>query len=261
MASVAAASYVRCMKTTTKRVLLGCSLLVLVPVVAFVAMMASSFAGNVESTATVLPDGTEPLVLGFVNAFVVPLTTPGAVALIDCGDDVEAKDLKAALAAKQQTVKAIFITHGHPDHIGGCAAFAGVPIYALADEVDAIEGRRAHHSPMSMVRAVKDVGVRVTHPMQDDDSVDVDGVAFHVYAVSGHTAGSAVYRVRSTAFFGDAASSKTDGIGGPVWFFSDNVHVGVASLHALPRRLAAIPGLVTFAFGHTGAVPADTSRL
>ena len=249
------------MKTTTKRVLLGLSVLVGVPLVALVALMLSAFRGNVKSTATALPDGTSPMVLGFVNAFAVPLTTPGAVALIDCGDDVEAKVLKAALAAKQQTVKAIFITHGHPDHISGCAAFAGVPVYALADEVEAIEGRRAHHSPLSKLRASKDVGARVTNALHDNDVVDVDGVAFHVYATTGHTAGSAVYRARSTAFFGDTASSKTDRIAGPVWFFSDDVDVGAASLHALQTRLAAEPGLVTFAFGHSGAVPADLAKL
>lgn len=250
------------MKTSTKIAALTLGVL-LVPVVAIVAINVSAFAGNVENTTAALPDGTTPVVLdSYVNAFVVPLSTPGAVALVDCGDDVDAKAIKAALAARHQHVSAIFITHGHFDHTTGCSAFAGVPVYALDVEVDAIEGRRDHHSPLSFFRPNTDVGARVSHPLKDDSIVAVDGIDFHIYAVPGHTAGSAVYRARTTAFFGDTASSKTDGrITGPVWFLSDDVDEGLASLHALATRLAAEPGLATFAFGHSGAVPADLALL
>lgn len=250
------------MNKTVKRLLIALFVLVCGVVGAMAWVAVSAFGGSIERTTVVLADGTEPIVDGFVNAFAVPLTTPGKVALIDCGNDPAGKVVKEALQAKQQSVAAIFITHGHGDHITGCAAFPGVPIYALATEVDAIEGRRNHHSTIAKLQPVKDVGVRVTNPLRDDDIVDVDGVAFHVFAVTGHTVGSAVYRARNTVFFGDTATGKTPArVEGPVGPFSDDAELGVRSLHALRARLQGETGITTFAFGHSGAMPADLSQL
>ena len=226
------------------------------------AFYSVTFKGNLKPNETPLPDGTRPIIDGFVNLFAVPLTTPGKVALVDCGNDPEAKAIKAALATGKAEVAAIFITHAHSDHIAGCTAFPGVPVYALQSEVDGVEGRVGFNGPVTGFSGPKDLGVRVSNPLKDGDDVDVDGVVFHVYATPGHTVGSAVYRARQTVFFGDAAGAKEPHrLVGPVGLFSDNEAQGRTSLRAIGADLAQHPEVTTFAFGHTGAIPADAAGL
>jgi len=75
-----------------------------------------------------------------------------------------------------------------------------------------------------------------------------------VFAVPGHTQGSAAYLVDDVLFMGDAADATNDGvvIGSP-WVFSDSQPQDRASLVALDERLTRdnVPVKV-IAFAHSG---------
>lgn len=246
-----------------KRVLIGLVAVVVVLAAVVGGLMASMFAGHKKADAVALSDGALPILDGYVAAFAVPVDDTGnRVILVDCGNDKDAVALKQGLAGK--SVAGIFITHGHPDHINGCNQFPGVPIYASKEEVATITGQEAFRGPLPKMFGAKDSGVKVTTTLEDNADVVVDGLHVHAFALPGHTKGSMAYAIKKTVYFGDGASAASDGtIEKPLWLVSDDQALGVASLHALPAKLAAahVDGIENFAFAHSGSVKADMALL
>ena len=83
-------------------------------------------------------------------------------------------------------------------------------------------------------------GVTVTRVLHDGDVVTLGGVPMRVYAVPGHTAGSAAYYVDGALLVGDSADVTSDGsLQGAPWLFSDSQPENRASLVRLEQRLVA----------------------
>jgi hydroxyacylglutathione hydrolase len=187
----------------------------------------------------VLAPGVQTVKDGFVSVFVLDVA-PGVVTLIDCGNDKEGKALLGALRTRglgPSAVAAIFLTHGHPDHVAGCKLFPGAQVYAFPEDVPLI-GDRA----------------KVTHFLKDAEGSNVGGLHVETFAMPGHTPGSAAYLADGVLFFGDSASGATDGtLMAAVRFFSDNPKQNVASLKALAERLRLRANEVkVLAFAHSG---------
>lgn len=181
------------------------------------------------------------------------------VALVDAGQSPDGKPLIDALAArglKPSDVKAIFFTHGHPDHIGSAKVFSGARIYALGDEVDVIEGKKNTDSPIGRFFPPVPTGIKVTNVLKDGESVKIGSVRVEVFAVPGHTRGGAVYLAEGLLFMGDAALSGEDGrIKKAVWVFSEDVDKQSRSLKALAERLVAGKySAKQIMFAHSGAL-------
>ena len=247
-----------------KRVLLGVVLVVLVLVIAVGTVLYRSFAGGMPPDEKPLAGGALPILDGFVAAFTVPTEQADKVILIDCGKDKTAAAIKAALAARKQTIAAVFLTHGHWDHVGGCTAAglgAAAPVYALADEVAIVAGDEGTLGPVAKLLGAHHLGVKVTNPLKDGDAVDILGTTVKVYQTAGHTRGSAVYLARGTAFFGDAAGASDQGeVKAAIWIFSDDTALAARSLRALAGKLQN-EKVEQFAFAHTGPTSADLKKL
>ena len=244
--------------------LLGLLALVGVCVVVVAGLFAKTFSGLQPKSEDAFADGSRPILDGYVGTFAIPTAEAGKVILVDCGNDKTGAAVKANLAAHHESVVAILLTHGHPDHIGGCTAIApGAPVYAHKAEVDVIEGRAGFRGPVPRLFGMQKSDVKVTHAVDDDADLDVAGVHVKALHVPGHTAGSVIWVAGRTLFFGDAATAKDDGtIAGPPWLFSDDTAVGDASIKALPAKLAALHiDVDTFAFAHAGALKADMKLL
>ena len=183
--------------------------------------------------------GVETVKDGFVSSFLL-YAGGGKMALVDAGNDGEGKAILAALGRHglaAASVAAIFLTHGHADHVAACKAFPGAAVYAMEADV-ALIGDKA----------------KVTHALVDGESVDVGDLHVETFAVPGHTPGSAAYLARGVLFFGDSAGASKDGVMmRAVRLFSKDPGQNVASLVALAARLRPRAAEIkTLAFAHTG---------
>lgn len=185
----------------------------------------------------------------------------GKIILIDAGNDPTGSPILAALKNHGKTaddVAAIFITHAHPDHDAAVNIFSKAKIYAMKDEVGVAAGTEAYNSPLSKIMGkFNPHPFKVTDPLTDEQTVEVDGLKVTAYDVPGHTPGSAVYLADGVLFLGDAASiGSNKKIRGPVYLFSTNSTQGIASLRALMTKLAPRFNEIEFVTSsHSGTLP------
>src|SRR5262249_21244640 len=238
------------MKVSAKRVVIGIAIfitLLICLVVAAVAMYMyiteplEDGAGLADGAVTTVVTGHFGPVA--IVAYIFELGD-GTVGLIDACIDREASAIRTALArlGKRDTdVRAIFITHAHDDHTSGLAAFPEAEAYAI--EPDA-----------SLVRRHRDaVSASMTKEVRDGDLLDFHDTAVEVYAVLGHTNGSADDIARGVRFLGDAAQGLRGCTLGANSMLSEDAVRSKRSLRTLAQRLSSRQSDVHYiAFGHSG---------
>jgi len=221
--------------------------------------LASAFMGLKQAKdGTLLPGGATLVRDGFVNAFILP-AGDGQAALIDCGQDKDARALKAHLEDQHLTVSTIFLTHGHGDHTGGCLAFPGAQIFGLEADRGLIEGTASAHGPLTrFTKGDPAHSPKLTRALTNGEIVHVGDIDVQAFAVPGHTAGSAAYLSNRVLYLGDSLAAQTDGtVRLAPWIFSDDLDTTRASVVALAKRLAN-EKIDMLAFSHSG--PLDGVR-
>lgn len=241
-----------------KRVLKGLGLVLLVLVLAVGGLMVATFAGNGE-----VVDGRElgsarTVKDGYVSLFMLDVGE-GKVALIDAGNDPAATAILAELARRKlgpDTVSAIFLTHGHSDHVAGVSKFPNAAVYALADEVPLAEGRVAPKGPITGPIGPHPYAVKVSHALTDGSTVAVGRATVTTFAVPGHTRGSAAYLVDGVLFLGDSADADSSGrVHEAKWVFSEDQTENRRALTALVARLQPRAAEVRWlALSHSGVL-------
>ncbi len=176
-----------------------------------------------------------------IGSYLIALEN-GGYALVDAGMDSEAHAIRSVLQrrdATAQDVRFIFVTHAHGDHMGGIPSFPAAEVYAI--EADAEPIRRTNS--------------RTVQGLADGDVVKASGTKFEVFAIPGHTPGSAAYLVYGVLFLGDSAAAAYDGSVQANWLFSEDSESNEDSLAALARRLQdRATEVQQIAFGHQGPV-------
>jgi glyoxylase-like metal-dependent hydrolase (beta-lactamase superfamily II) len=237
------------------------SLFVAGALVGIIALLVGILVYSIIGGMSAIVDGFTPapdvriVKDGFVDFGIVDVGDQ-KVALIDAGNDAGGKALLAELSRRglgKDAVLAIFLTHGHPDHLAGAHLFPAATIYALDAEVALAEGRVSAHGPLTKMFGAKPTGLHV-QPLKDGSSTTVGTKTIRVFSVPGHTGGSAAYLVSGVLFLGDSGAMKTDGkLHGPPWALTDDPAQGRTSLVRLGDVLRGEQGqIVAIVPGHTG---------
>ena len=177
----------------------------------------------------------------------------------------EAKALLAELSRHglaPEDVKFILLTHGHSDHTGGIGKFPGAQVMALAPEADVVEGRSTGGGPILRFKSPKPTGIRLSRTLEDGEAVELGPYRVRVFAVPGHTPGSAAYAIGENLFLGDSANQGKDGLlKASPWAFTASTAQNRRSLAELARRLASDSTIKTLVFAHSAPLERGTAPL
>lgn len=137
--------------------------------------------------------------------------------------------------------KAVLLTHGHYDHIGGCGALhsAGAHIYCGEDEKDLIfsdDNRAIFHGI-----TIPEFCIFAT--VKDGEELELCGMKIKVISTAGHTKGGVCYVIDDCLFSGDTLFSGSVGR-------TDLATGNSLSLVKSVKKLYALAGDYTVYAGH-----------
>jgi glyoxylase-like metal-dependent hydrolase (beta-lactamase superfamily II) len=232
-------------------------LLIGVLALALAILLFVTFSGGLPIVDGQRLDGVEVVKDGIVSAFIVDIDLH-SVALIDAGNDRQAKAILRALARRglgAEAVKAILLTHGDGDHANGVRAFPQAAVMALESDIALAEGREVK-ALFKHLASPRPNGIKVTRPLHEGETLDEGGLLVRVFAVPGHTRGSAAFLARGVLFMGDSAEATKDGkLAAGHWLFTENPAQDRASLRQLAQRLAPSAAEVkAIACAHSGVL-------
>ncbi len=189
-----------------------------------------------------------------VSACVIPLGDHEA-ALVDAGMDKAGSAIVAELVRhglEPGDVKAILLTHGHHDHVGAVGRFPNAQVMALAAESEVVEGRSGGGSPLLRVLPTRLTGIKISRLLRDGEAFPLGPYQVRVFAIPGHTPGSAAFAIGPNLFLGDSADAGRNGrLQASPWIFSQSTAQNRASLADLGRRLAGDGAIRRLVFGHS----------
>jgi glyoxylase-like metal-dependent hydrolase (beta-lactamase superfamily II) len=98
--------------------------------------------------------------------------------------------------------------------------------------------------------------------LHDAEVVQLGSYQVRVFAVPGHTPGSAAYAIGENLFLGDSANQDKQGrLKAAPWMFSDSAAQNWKSLIELARRLASDSSIKTLVFSHSAPLEGGTAPL
>lgn len=136
-----------------------------------------------------------------------------------------------------EEVTDVFLTHGHTDHLGMVPELPNATVYAFAEEAERIDEESKGE-------------VSIDRPLVDGEVIALGDTTIEVFAMPGHTAGSAVYLTAGGALvLGDSARRTRDGSlivsdGKNTEDFDENIANLRALADALEPRADAVRWLV-----------------
>jgi len=98
--------------------------------------------------------------------------------------------------------------------------------------------------------------------LHDGEAVQLGSFQVRVFAVPGHTPGSAAYAIGENLFLGDSANQDKQGhLKAAPWIFSESAAQNRKSLIELARCLASDSSIKTLVFGHSAPLERGVAPL
>jgi glyoxylase-like metal-dependent hydrolase (beta-lactamase superfamily II) len=98
--------------------------------------------------------------------------------------------------------------------------------------------------------------------LHDGEVVQLGSFQVRVFALPGHTPGSAAYAIGENLFLGDSANQDKQGrLKAAHWIFSESAAQNRKSLVELAHRLAGDSSIKTLVFGHSAPLERGTAPL
>lgn len=135
----------------------------------------------------------------YTNCYMAYADDSDKCVLVDPGFDAE--QILEKVRAQGKTVEAIFLTHGHFDHIGGVkeiAAQTGCKVYI-------------HEADLALPSRLTVGTVPATDRYDEGDTVTAAGLSFRVLHTPGHTPGGVCLLCEEAMFAGDTLFAGTCG--------------------------------------------------
>jgi len=174
------------------------------------------------------------------NCYLVADPDTGDAAIVDPGEEVGL--FRARLAHEHWTLRAIWLTHAHVDHVAGVAGFRDTPVPIYLHPADRVLYDRSP-AQAAMFGLTMEAPPPPDHELVDGGSVAVGAYAFGVIHTPGHTPGGVALVGHGAAFVGDTlfagSIGRTDLPGGDLEALLASVH---DRLFALPDETVVYSG-------------------
>jgi hydroxyacylglutathione hydrolase len=169
--------------------------------------------------------------------YLIGSTDTRKVAVVDAAWEIDTI-LKIA-AQDEMEVTHAFVTHTHPDHVGG--AFGGVEIAGITELLEKCKAKVVVHK--AEAEALKGLASTDIIKTDNGDKIDVGGVEIQLMHTPGHTPGSQCFLVDGRVVSGDTmfidACGRVDFPGGN----AEQMYYSLTQkLMALPDETVLFPG-------------------